>query len=158
MLHRFEVSFSVRQKSHTIFTAQKPTLTPREENFQSADVWDPGGLRKLISAGVSHICLTGLQGQFEPPPWPFRLKSRSEACCLCRSSAKRSTGVCEKQTPFTRAFVLQHSGRNCSPAPDVVFFKQNFPRVFSGRSFFFTDRYGNRGRRLRAAGRERLLG
>ena len=50
------------------------------------------------------------------------------------------TGVCEKNTPCRRAFALQLSGRNCSPAPGLVLCKPVFPRVFlSGGVFFFTD-------------------
>ena len=49
------------------------------------------------------------------------------------------TGVCEK-TPVGRAPALQHSSRNCSPAPDLVFCRLTFPQVFSSRGvFFFTD-------------------
>ena len=32
-----------------------------------------------------------------------------------------ATGVCEKNTPFTQTLALQHSSRNCSPAPDFMF-------------------------------------
>ena len=35
------------------FTTQNLTLTPRGENFQSANVWGPGELQKLISVWVS---------------------------------------------------------------------------------------------------------
>ena len=49
------------------------------------------------------------------------------------------TGACKKNTPFGRALALQHSGINCSPAPGLVFFKLNFPRVFLSGGVFFSD-------------------
>ena len=48
------------------------------------------------------------------------------------------TGVCENNIPFTRAFALQHSGINCSPAPDLVFFKLVIRRgYYSPEECFF---------------------
>ena len=45
-------------------------------------------------------------------------------------------------TPFVRAFALQSSSRNCSPAPDVVFSKPIFsPVFFSGGAFFHRHLY-----------------
>ena len=46
------------------------------------------------------------------------------------------TGVCEINTPFTRALAMQSCSRNCSPAPDLVFFKFIIPRVSSGGVLF----------------------
>ena len=48
-------------------------------------------------------------------------------------------GLCEKGTPFTRAFPMQSSGRNCSPAPDLVLQKLILPRVFSSGGMFFSQ-------------------
>ena len=43
-------------------------------------------------------------------------------------------------TPFVSAVALQHSSRNCSPDPHLVFFQLMVPRVFfSGGVFLFTD-------------------
>ena len=59
-----------------------------------------------------------------------------------RSPTHGHTGVFEQNTPFRRAFALQHSSRNCYPAPDLVFLKVNFPRVLvSGGVFFHRPRY-----------------
>ena len=50
----------------------------------------------------------------------------------------------EKNTPFVQALAVQSCSRNCSPAPDLVFFKLSFPRVlFSGGVFLFTDTGNN---------------
>ena len=47
-----------------------------------------------------------------------------------------------KHTPLVRALAMQSSSRNCSPAPDSVFFRRNFPWVFfSGEVFFHRRRY-----------------
>ena len=52
--------------------------------------------------------------------------------------AWRNTGFCDRNTPFVWASALQHSSRNSSPAPDLVFSKLIFPGVlFSGGVFFF---------------------
>ena len=40
------------------------------------------------------------------------------------------TGVCERNIPLTQASAQQKSSRNSSPAPDLVFFKLSFQRVF----------------------------
>ena len=42
-----------------------------------------------------------------------------------------------KNTPFARAFALQHSSRNRSPAPDLVFLKLIFPWSSSSEECFF---------------------
>ena len=62
------------------------------------------------------------------------------------------TGVCEISTPFVRACAQQSSGRNCSPAPDLMLCKLIFPRVSfpKGVFSFFTDtgmRHANDARR-----------
>ena len=42
--------------------------------------------------------------------------------------------------PFRTAFALQGGSTISFPAPDLVFFRRIFPRVFfSGGVFFFTD-------------------
>ena len=46
----------------------------------------------------------------------------------CLSHSDNDTGVCENSTPFKRAFALQPSSRNCSPAPDLVVCKPIFQR------------------------------
>ena len=38
--------------SRCFFPARKLTLTPGAKNFQGANVWEPGRLRKAISVGV----------------------------------------------------------------------------------------------------------
>ena len=43
------------------------------------------------------------------------------------ADASTNTGVWEINTPFARAFALQHISINCHPAPDGVFFE---PRAF----------------------------
>ena len=43
--------------------------------------------------------------------------------------------------PFMGAFALQHSNRNCYPAPDLVLFKLNVPRVFVSGGVFHRHRY-----------------
>ena len=57
-------------------------------------------------------------------------KSLHDAC---------DTGVCEQISPFTRAFALQASGRNCSPAPDLVLFRLTFPRFLLSGGVFFSQ-------------------
>ena len=53
----------------------------------------------------------------------------------CRKKKKE-----KKNIPFGRAFALQNSSRNSSPAPDFVFFNIIVPRApFSGGVFFFAD-------------------
>ena len=47
-----------------------------------------------------------------------------------RAGLKQNTGVRDKKAPFARAFASQHSSSNCSPAPESVFLKLSFPRVF----------------------------
>ena len=42
-------------------------------------------------------------------------------------------------TPFRRAFSLQLSGRNCSPAPDLMLWKPVFPRVFLSGGVCFSQ-------------------
>ena len=52
------------------------------------------------------------------------------------------TGVCEQSTPFTQAFALQSSSRNCNPALDLALWKLVLPVlgcVFLQRSVLFTD-------------------
>ena len=87
------------------------------------------------------------------PVYPYRVgrrETRQSARRVrdCRASRELGTsaidtGVCEKNTPFMRASALQASGRNCSPAPDLVFRKVIFPRAsFSGGVFLNRHRYG----------------
>ena len=46
----------------------------------------------------------------------------------------------KQNNPPVRASAVQSSSRNCSPAPDLVFFNIIFPRIlFSGGVLFFTD-------------------
>ena len=46
-------------------------------------------------------------------------------------------------TPVTQSLAMQSCGRSCSPPPDLVFSKLNFPRVFfSAVCFFLTDTGG----------------
>ena len=53
-----------------------------------------------------------------------------------------ATGVCEQTTPFARAFALQSSSRDCSPAPDLVLSELIVQPVFlSGGVFFHRHRY-----------------
>ena len=49
-----------------------------------------------------------------------------------------ATGVCEKNNPFARAFAPQSGSRDCSPAPDLVFFKLVLPRVLQSGGVFFS--------------------
>ena len=42
--------------------------------------------------------------------------------------------------PFGRALALQHTSRNCSPAPDLVFCRPIFQQVFSSGGLFFHRR------------------
>ena len=55
----------------------------------------------------------------------------------CSQSSWCHTGVCEQNTPFARALAVQTSSNVCSLAPDSVFFKLKFPRVFLSRGVFF---------------------
>ena len=46
------------------------------------------------------------------------------------TSNTNTTGVCEKKTPFPRAFATQSFSRNCYPAADLVLRKTIFLYVF----------------------------
>ena len=53
-----------------------------------------------------------------------------------------ATVVCESNTSFKRALALRPSSGNCSPAPDLVFYKPSFQMdFFSGGVFFHGHRY-----------------
>ena len=56
--------------------------------------------------------------------------------CKHEVSTMRDTGVHEKNTPLGRALALQHSNRNCYPAPDLVCSLSNIPRVFFSGGVF----------------------
>ena len=47
--------------------------------------------------------------------------------------------VWDKSTPFTRAFTLRPSGRNCNPAPDWVLSELMFLPVLLSGGVFFSD-------------------
>ena len=71
------------------------------------------------------------------PGGPARGLSRAAPSPVCK---RPDTGACEKNIPFTPAFALRSSGKNCSPAPDLVFFKLIITRVFSSGGVFFRRR------------------
>ena len=70
------------------------------------------------------------------------LRARCSATCMRAAQESSASYRClrEGHIPFRRAFALQASGRNCSPAPDLVIWKLSSPRVFLlRRSIFLTD-------------------
>ena len=88
-----------------------------------------------------HLCLEchglqNLRGRLGSAARRGGLRTRNADALSFRASAARSNslesghaGVREKNTPFRRACALQFSGRNCSPAPDLVLPKLVFPLV-----------------------------
>ena len=46
------------------------------------------------------------------------------------------TGVCETNISFMRALVMQSSGKDCPPAPDLVIWEPIFQRVFFPEGLF----------------------
>ena len=68
------------------------------------------------------------------------LRAAAHASTASSTTRQPPTGVGEKNTPFRRASAFRQSNINCYPAPDLVFFQLNFPRVlFSGGVFLFAD-------------------
>ena len=53
--------------------------------------------------------------------------SAEEAPVANLTQAPIPAGFCERNTPFTRAWVVQASGRNCSPALDLAVREPIFP-------------------------------
>ena len=59
-----------------------------------------------------------------------------------------NTGVCEQNTPFRRAFALQSSSKNRSPAPDLLFCQYNCTKgLLLWRNDLFADTSMSVGRR-----------
>ena len=57
-------------------------------------------------------------------------------CRATETGRATDTGICEQNTPFTRAIALRRGSRDCSPAPDLVFLEMMSMGLLLRRSVF----------------------
>ena len=90
----------------------------------------------IVNAATESACQVHLAVQRTPP----KLHCERDGKRMGTSFARMPVSV-NKATPFARALALQSSGRNCSPAPDLVLGKLILQRIIIiiQRSVFFTD-------------------